>query len=125
MDSPQQALDALQREINLIVSVSRSRIETEHNLSNMLQLEQTGRLFAAANQSAPEAALARASRLKQQLPVSNNRFHQALDVLDEKLVSIFAISPTTPQLTTAAIHQGRDATRPGTRPWQVRHRHRR
>ncbi|GAB7334416.1 hypothetical protein MBLNU13_g06422t1 [Cladosporium sp. NU13] len=66
MDSPQQALDALQREINLI-------------------LEQTGRLFAAANQPTPEAALARASRLKQQLPVSNNRFHQALDVLDEKL----------------------------------------
>ena len=54
------------------------------------QLEQTGRLFAAANQPTPEAALARASRLKQQLPVSNNRFHQALDVLDERLVSLVA-----------------------------------
>ena len=71
MDSPQQALDALQREINLIVSLSHCRFETVHHVSNIPQLEQTGRLFAAANQSAPEAALARASRLKQQLPVSN------------------------------------------------------
>lgn len=84
MDSPQQALDALQREINLIVSLP-NQVE-KLNFYNSLQLEQTGRLFAAANQSTPEAALARASRLKQQLPVSNNRFHQALDVLDEKLV---------------------------------------
>jgi hypothetical protein len=84
MDSPQQALDALQREINLIVSPSKI---TKSSKSDTRQLEQTGRLFiAAANQSSPEAALARASRLKQQLPVSNNRFHQALDVLDEKLV---------------------------------------
>lgn len=59
--------------------------------TNNHQLEQTGRLFAAANQPTPEAALARASRLKQQLPVSNNRFHHALDVLDEKLVRLVAI----------------------------------
>jgi len=88
MDSPQQALDALQREINLIVR-SLLHVYTIFE-TNIYQLEQTGRLFAAANQPTPEAALARASRLKQQLPVSNNRFHQALDVLDKKLVSLVA-----------------------------------
>jgi hypothetical protein len=76
--------------------------------TNIHQLEQTGRLFAAANQPTPEAALARASRLKQQLPVSNNRFHQALDVLDEKLVRLFAISSLCSELTKAAICQSRD-----------------
>lgn len=83
MDTPQQALDALQREVNLIVS----NVAAFNCLnSDTRQLEQTGRLFVAANNSTPEAALARASRLKQQLPVSHNRFHQALDVLDEELV---------------------------------------
>ena len=76
---------------------------------NIHQLEQTGRLFAAANQPTPEAALARASRLKQQLPVSNNRFHQALDVLDEKLVRLVAISDFCSKLTKAAICQSRDS----------------
>lgn len=90
MDSPQQALDALQREINLIVSLLLHVCKICK--TDIHQLEQTGRLFAAANQPTPEAALARASRLKQQLPVSNNRFHQALDVLDEKLVSLIATS---------------------------------
>lgn len=83
MDTPQQALDALQREVNLIVSTLDS---LNYCISNSEQLEQTGRLFVAANNTNPEAALARASRLKQQLPVSHNRFHQALDVLDEELV---------------------------------------
>ena len=77
--------------------------------TNIHQLEQTGRLFAAANQPTPEAALARASRLKQQLPVSNNRFHQALDVLDEKLVRLVAISDFCSKLTKAAICQSRDS----------------
>jgi hypothetical protein len=74
-------------------------------MSDNIQLEQTGRLFAAANQSTPEAALARASRLKQQLPVSNNRFHQALDVLDEKLVGLVGISTASDKLTGIAIFQ--------------------
>lgn len=101
MDSPQQALDALQREINLIVSLLHASKRLE---SNTRQLEQTGRLFAAANQPTPEAALARASRLKQQLPVSNNRFHQALDVLDEKLVRLTAILIPGFKLTNAATY---------------------
>jgi hypothetical protein len=79
--------------------------------TNIHQLEQTGRLFAAANQPTPEAALARASRLKQQLPVSNNRFHQALDVLDEKLVRLVAILISCPKLTEVAIRQSRDPAR--------------
>ena len=79
--------------------------------TNIHQLEQTGRLFAAANQPTPEAALARASRLKQQLPVSNNRFHQALDVLDEKLVRLVAIFVSRPKLTNTAICQSRDSAR--------------
>jgi len=76
--------------------------------TDIYQLEQAGRLFAAANQPTPEAALARASRLKQQLPVSNNRFHQALDVLDEKLVRLAAFSNVCPKLTKAAICQSRN-----------------
>lgn len=82
------------------------------------QLEQTGRLFAAANQPTPEAALARASRLKQQLPVSNNRFHQALDVLDEKLVSLVASLKSCNKLTDAAICQSRDPARSCSRAQQ-------
>lgn len=104
MDSPQQALDALQREISLIVSYRNHNCHVTHS-SNHPQLEQTGRLFAAANQSTPEAALARASRLKQQLPVSNNRFHQALDVLDEKLVGFVGIFASSDKLTDIAILQ--------------------
>jgi hypothetical protein len=120
METPQQALDALQREINLIVRLSLHPLEKPQN--NTLQLEQTGRLFAAAaNQSTPEAALARASRLKQQLPVSNNRFHQALDVLDEKLVSSIAILPSSIKLTNAAIDQSCDATRSCCRSRQIWH----
>lgn len=103
MDSPQQALDALQREINLIVSNLHPGNAIQHSQANRVQLEQTGRLFAAANQSTPEAALARASRLKQQLPVSNNRFHQALDVLDEKLVCLILTPSRIAQLTITAI----------------------
>ena len=121
MDSPQQALDALQREINLIVS---SRYQHRHALTSnhSQQLEQTGRLFAAANQSAPEAALARASRLKQKLTVSNNRFHQALDVLDEKLVGLVGIFTTRRKLMDKAIYQNGHTPRPCTRTWQVGHR---
>ena len=104
MDSPQQALDALQREINLIVSYRNHNCHITHSPDHP-QLEQTGRLFAAANQSTPEAALARASRLKQQLPVSNNRFHQALDVLDEKLVCFVSIITINDELTKIAIHK--------------------
>jgi hypothetical protein len=104
MDSPQQALDALQREINLIVSYRNHNCHITHSPDHP-QLEQTGRLFAAANQSTPEAALARASRLKQQLPVSNNRFHQALDVLDEKLVGFVGIFASSDKLTDIAILQ--------------------
>lgn len=82
------------------------------------QLEQTGRLFAAANQPTPEAALARASRLKQQLPVSNNRFHQALDVLDERIVSLVATLNSCKKLTTAAICQSRNTARSCSRAQQ-------
>lgn len=116
MDSPQQALDALQREINLIVSLLLHVCQICK--TDIHQLEQTGRLFAAANQPTPEAALARASRLKQQLPVSNNRFHQALDVLDEKLVSLTATSASRNKLTNAAICQSRDTTRSCSRAQQ-------
>jgi hypothetical protein len=86
--------------------------------TNIHQLEQTGRLFAAANQPTPEAALARASRLKQQLPVSNNRFHQALDVLDEKLVRLVAISDFCSKLTNTAICQSRNTARSCSRAQQ-------
>ena len=89
---------------------------------NIHQLEQTGRLFAAANQPTPEAALARASRLKQQLPVSNNRFHQALDVLDEKLVGFVGILISSDKLTDIAIFQIGHAPRPRSRTHQVRRR---
>jgi pyruvate-formate lyase-activating enzyme len=99
---PQQALDALQREINLIV---RLALHPQKKFQN----------------DTLEAALARASRLKQQLPVSNNRFHQALDVLDEKLVSSIAASMSSIKLTNAAIDQSCNATRSCSRSQQIWH----
>ncbi|KAK6442063.1 hypothetical protein LTR95_001718 [Oleoguttula sp. CCFEE 5521] len=67
-----QALDRLQREINSI-------------------FEQVGRLLAASSKSDAGVTLARASRLKQQYPAAELRFHEALDVLDAELQQAKAV----------------------------------
>ncbi|KAK5136962.1 hypothetical protein LTR08_001469 [Meristemomyces frigidus] len=61
-----QLLDHLQTEVNRV-------------------LEQTGRLFAAANGGSKSAPAAQASKLKKELPGSINRFHDALDQLEDEL----------------------------------------
>ncbi|WPH01874.1 Hypothetical protein R9X50_00472800 [Acrodontium crateriforme] len=64
----------------------------EHNrLLDQLQLEvnrvleHTGRLFAAVSAGGKGAAVAQAARLKQIIPISTSRFHDALDQLEDEL----------------------------------------
>ncbi|EMC98206.1 hypothetical protein BAUCODRAFT_155413 [Baudoinia panamericana UAMH 10762] len=66
VDEQTKLLDQLQNEVNRV-------------------LEQTGRLFAAANTEGRSAAAAHAVRLKRELPGYINRYHDALDQLDEQL----------------------------------------
>lgn len=53
-----------------------------------LQLEYTGRVFAAAKASKRSTALASSSQLRQILPGSVSSYHEALDTLDEQLVRV-------------------------------------
>lgn len=70
--------------------------------TDLLQLEQTGRIFKSAHESNRSATLARASRLKQTLPVANVRFHEALDTLEQELVSTSRLIYSISQLTRSS-----------------------
>ena len=49
-------------------------------------LEQTGRVFAASNKNPETSPVAQVIGLKQMLPASMDRFHHALDQLEDELV---------------------------------------
>lgn len=53
---------------------------------DILQLEQTGRLFAAVNGGSKSGPAAQATKLKRELPRSISRFHESLDQLEDELV---------------------------------------
>lgn len=65
---------------------------TEYPLLDQLQaevnrvLEQTGRIFSASNKNPDATPTAQMTRLKNMLPESMDRFHQALDQLEDELV---------------------------------------
>ncbi|KAK3680027.1 hypothetical protein LTR78_000404 [Recurvomyces mirabilis] len=67
-----EALDQLQKEVNAT-------------------LENIGRLFAAAQSGVKGSAAARALRLKRDMPESINRYHAALDILDDELQTAKAV----------------------------------
>lgn len=83
---PTKLLDQLQTEVNRVVSpVVKSLFST---LISRFQLEQTARVFSAASKNSKTNSTAQASKLKSLLPESVYRFHDALDQLEDELVSM-------------------------------------
>jgi hypothetical protein len=80
-----QALDQLQKEINITVSTMSSNMPISLILT-IFQLENVGRLFAAASKGSRPNVAAQASRLKRRFPSSIDSFHDALDQLEDGLV---------------------------------------
>lgn len=68
-------------------------VDSSHHLvisrayADVRQLEQTGRIFAAVNDNPKVLPVAQATKLKKDIPVVNERFHEALDQLEDELVN--------------------------------------
>lgn len=58
-----------------------------------MQLEQTGHVFAAAAKNSHASTLAHATKLRRDLPVSIDRFHSALDALQDDIVCCPSSTP--------------------------------
>lgn len=82
-------LDQLQTELNGVVSRAAQHKYTFDTMpfTNVLQLEHTGRIFTAARSGGKAAPAVRTSRLKREFPRSVGRFHDALDELQDEIVS--------------------------------------
>ena len=100
-------LDQLQNQVNLVVSFcvsAVSKLETD-----LVQLDCTGKLFAAAHANPKSPPVAQASQLRHVLPSATNRFHEALDQLEEEIVSssnVYAFTGFLAKSNAPATRQG-------------------
>lgn len=77
-------LDQLQSQINLVVcTVDLLALRR----TDVCQLEQAGRVFAAVDTTGKRIPTAQVNKLKQIIPRAQNNFHDALDLLEDELVS--------------------------------------